>query len=326
MTNELWLNFAALMAGFILLVYFADRFVMGAASIARNLGVASLIIGLTIVGFGTSAPEILVSSFAAWQGNTGLAIGNALGSNIANIGLILGCTALIAPVAVHSRTLRREIPLLMLACLVAFALSYDQQLELFEGGILLAGLASFLIWLVWQARRTPASDPLAQEVESELPPTLGLGKAWFWFLLGLLGLVGSSRLLVWSSVGIARHFGVSDLIIGLTIVALGTSLPELATSVVSVLKKEDDLAIGNIIGSNMFNMLAVYAMPALIHPGKLQPQVIARDFPWMLGFTFALFILGLGRSNPGQIGRLGGLVLLLGFAAYQFNLYLDIHS
>ncbi len=326
MTNELWIDCAALVTGFILLIYFADRFVVGAASIARNLGVSSLVIGLTIVGFGTSAPEILVSSFAAWQGNTGLAVGNALGSNIANIGLILGCTALIAPVAVHSGTLRREIPLLMLACLVAFALSYNLQLELLEGGVLLAGLVSFLIWLVWQARRASGCDPLAQEVESELPPALGLGKAWFWFLLGLMGLVGSSRLLVWSSVGIAHHFGISDLIIGLTIVALGTSLPELAASIASVLKKEDDLAIGNIIGSNMFNMLAVYAMPALIHPGKLQPQVIFRDFPWMLGFTLALFILGLGRSNPSKIGRFGGFLLLLGFAAYQFNLYLDIHS
>jgi len=203
----LWFYSAALVGGFVVLIYSADRFVLGAASIARNLGVSSLIIGLTIVGFGTSAPEILVSSMAAWDGNTGLAVGNALGSNIANIGLILGCTALIAPVTVHSRALRWEMPILLLACLIAFALSYDHQLGRLEGSGLLAGLALFLAWLVWQARRIPATDPLIQEVESELPPDISLPKAWFWFLLGLLGLALSSKALVWAAVGLAHHSG-----------------------------------------------------------------------------------------------------------------------
>ena len=326
MTADLWTYADALIVGLIALVYCADRFVIGAASIARNLGVPSLIIGLTIVGFGTSAPEILVSSVAAWHGNTGLAVGNALGSNIANIGLILGCTALLAPVAVHSRTLRREIPMLLAACLVAFGLSYDRELSRFEGSALLAALVGFLGWLGWLAYRAPAGDPVAQEVESEIPASIATGQAWSWFGFGLFGLVLSSRLLVWSATGIAHHFGVSDLIIGLTIVALGTSLPELAASIASVLKQEDDLAIGNIVGSNMFNILAVFAMPGLIHPGRLQAVVVERDFPWMLGFTLALLVLGNGWRRTPRIGRLGGLLLLAGFIAYQFTLYRSLHS
>lgn len=326
MTTDLWIYTDALVVGLIALVYCADRFVIGAASIARNLGVPSLIIGLTIVGFGTSAPEILVSSVAAWHGNTGLAVGNAIGSNIANIGLILGCTALLAPVAVHSRTLKREIPMLLAACLTAFGLSHDQELSRLEGGLLLAALIAFLGWLGWIARRAPATDPVALEVESEIPAPLPTGQAWFWFGFGLFGLVLSSRLLVWSASGIAHAFGISDLIIGLTIVALGTSLPELAASLASVLKQEDDLAIGNIVGSNMFNMLAVFAMPGLIHPGRLEAVVIRRDFPWMLGFTVALLLLGNGWGRSPQIGRLGGLLLLAGFCAYQFILYRSLHS
>jgi len=324
--SELWLFVAALGGGFVILIFSADRFVLGAASIARNLGVPSLIIGLTIVGFGTSAPEILVSSLAAWNGNVGLAVGNALGSNIANIGLILGCTALIAPVTVHSRALRQEMPLLLMACLAAFGVSYDHELGRLEGASLLAGLGLFLSWLVWQARKAPASDPLVHEVESELPPDISLPWAWFWFLLGLLGLVLSSKSLVWASVGLAHHFGVSDLVIGLTVVALGTSLPELAASIASMLKQEDDLVIGNIIGSNMFNILAVYAMPGLIRPSDLTAPVITRDFPWMLGMTAALLLLGLGRRNPSRISRLGGATLLSCFIVYQSLLYLSLKS
>ncbi len=321
-----WLFIAALVGGFVVLIYSADRFVLGAASIARNLGVSSLIIGLTIVGFGTSAPEILVSSIAAWEGNAGLSVGNALGSNIANIGLILGCTALIAPVSVHSSALRREMPILLLACLTAYGLSYDRHLGRIEGSVLMGGLALFLTWLVWQARRAPTTDPLVQEVESELPPEISLWRAWFWLVLGLAGLVASSKALVWASVGIAHHLGVSDLVIGLTVVALGTSLPELAASIASMLKQEDDLVIGNIIGSNMFNMLAVYAMPGLIRPGPLSAPVVARDFPWMLGLTLVLLLLGLGRRNPSRIGRLGGGVLLACFVTYQYSLYLSLQS
>ena len=321
---DMWIYADALIVGLIALVYCADRFVIGAASIARNMGISPLIIGLTIVGFGTSAPEILVSSVAAWHGNTGLAIGNALGSNIANIGLILGCTALLAPVMVHSRTLRREIPILLLACLMAFGMSLDGELSRIEGAALMLGLAGFLLWLAWIAKKAPASDPLVLEVESEIPATVSAGEAWFWFLFGLCGLIFCSRLLVWSAVGIAHHFQISDLIIGLTIVALGTSLPELAASIASVIKKEDDLVIGNIVGSNMFNMLAVFPMPGIIRPGLLQTAVIWRDFPWMLGFTLALLILGNGWRRSRRIGRFGGLLLLAGFCAYQYRLFLSL--
>ncbi len=321
---DMWIYADALAVGLIALVYCADRFVIGAASIARHLGVSPLIIGLTIVGFGTSAPEILVSSVAAWHGNTGLAVGNALGSNIANIGLILGVTALLTPVMVHSRTLRREMPLLLLACLAAFALSLDGTLTRLEGGVLMAGLAGFLLWLARIARKEPATDPLTVDVEREIPPTVSSREAWFWFLFGLSGLVLSSRLLVWSAVAIAHHFQVSDLVIGLTIVALGTSLPELAASLASVIKGEDDLVIGNIVGSNMFNMLAVFPMPGIIKPGPLQAAAVWRDFPWMLGFTVALLLLGNGWRRSHRIGRMGGALLVIGFCVYQYRLYLSL--
>ncbi|WP_022946985.1 calcium/sodium antiporter [Methylohalobius crimeensis] len=324
----LWIDATALVGGFAVLVFGADRFVLGAASIARHLGISALVVGLAIVGFGTSAPEMLVSSIAAWHGNTGLAVGNALGSNIANIGLIMGVSALLVPVTVHSRALRREIPLLLTTCLLAYGLSLDLRLDYVDGSVLLAGLIMFLLWLVWQGRQTSADDPLAEEVESELPPITSLPKSWFWIFFGLAGLLLGSRTVVWAAVELAHHFGVSDLIIGLTIVALGTSLPELAASLASILRKEDDLAIGNIVGSNMFNILAVYSIPTLVHPHWLEKEVVERDFPWMLGFTVALFLLGLGWRNPGRIGRLGGLLLLAGFCAYQYSLYfpLDLNT
>lgn len=323
---ELWINVAALVGGFVVLIYSADRFVLGSASLARNLGISPLVIGLTVVGFGTSAPELLVSSIAAWQGDMGLAVGNALGSNILNIGLILGCTALIAPIVVHSRALRREMPILLIVCLVAYGLSFDERFERSEGAALLLGLAAFFVWLIWQARQAPPDDLLAQELESELPPAVSIVMTWLWTVLGLLGLLLSSRAVVWGAVGLAQYFGISDLIIGLTIVALGTSLPEFASSIAGILKGEDDLVIGNIVGSNIFNILAVYGMAGLIQPDWLEHEVIARDFPWMLGFTIALLLSGLGRRNPSRIGRLGGLLLLAGFSVYQYSLYLELRS
>ncbi len=324
--TEFWINVAALVGGFVVLIYSADRFVLGSASLARNLGISPLVIGLTVVGFGTSAPELLVSSIAAWQGDTGLAVGNALGSNILNIGLILGCTALIAPIVIHSRALRWEMPILLIVCLLAYGLSFDERFERWEGATLLLGLVVFLIWLVWQARQTPPGDLLAQELESELPPSVSMVMAWLWIVLGLLGLLLSSRAVVWGAVGLARYFGISDLIIGLTIVALGTSLPELASSIAGIIKGEDDLVIGNIVGSNIFNLLAVYGLAGLIQPDWLEREVVTRDFPWMLGFTVALLLLGLGRRNPSRIGWLGGVLLLAGFSAYQYLLYLDLSS
>lgn len=310
----MWVDVLGLLAGLLILAFSADRFIAGSASIARNFGVSPLLIGLTIVGFGTSAPEILVSGIASWQGNSGLAIGNALGSNIANIGLILGCTAVVAPVAIHSKMLKRELPILLVTCVACYLLVADAF-------TMLAGLLVFMFWLIHTAVRERSMDPYSRELESELPEVLPNLLAWLYFFIGLAGLLLSSRLLVWSAVNIANFFGISDLVIGLTIVALGTSLPELAATVSSVLKKEDDLAIGNIIGSNMYNMLAVYSLPGLIAPGAVLGSVVDRDFPVMLAFTAVLFVLARGRMRKGKICRLEGMALLLAYLGYQWLVY-----
>jgi cation:H+ antiporter len=318
------IDFVALAVGRVVLVIAADKFVTGTASIARNFGISPLLIGLTIVGLGTSAPEILVSAIASWQGNTGLAIGNAIGSNIANIGLILGCTAVISPLTFRSELLKRELPILMAVSLICFFLSFD-GLGVVDGFLMLSMLVLFLLWLIRSAKKDqltePLQDPLEQELVEELPETLPSNKAWKYFAFGLIGLLLSSRLLVWAAVNIAESFGVSDLVIGLTIVALGTSLPELAASITSVLKKEDDLAVGNIIGSNMYNLLAVYSLPGLIAPGAVAESVLTRDFPVMLGLTGLLFVLGYGFSKHGLINRWKGAGLLLAFCSYQWLVY-----
>lgn len=317
------IDLLALVLGLIVLVYAADWFVDGTSSIARNLGVSPLLIGLTIVGLGTSAPEILVSTLASLQGNSGLAIGNAIGSNIANMGLILGTTALIAPLAFHSGLLKRELPVLMLISIACYLLALD-GLSMIDGMLMLVGLFGFLYWLVRTAMAERNNDVLAQEVEAEVPETMSIKRAWMYFAVGLIGLLVSSKVLVWAAVNIAHTLGVSDLVIGLTIVALGTSLPELAASIGSVLKGEDDLAVGNVIGSNVYNLLAVYSLPALIAPGAVEPSVISRDFPVLLGFTAALFILGIGFSKAGAINRWEGGGLLSAYLLYQWVIYQSV--
>ncbi len=310
------INAVALLGGLLLLVYSADCFVDGAVSIAKTFGVSPLLIGLTIVGFGTSAPEILVSGIASWQGNFGLAIGNALGSNIANIGLILGVTALISPLAFHSRLLKRELPILLVVSAICYGLAFD-GLSVIDGIIMITGLLVFLWWLVFSAKSDMGKDILAAEFEEELSDGLPIHKAWLYFVLGLLGLLISSKIIVWAAVNIAEYFGVSDLVIGLTIVALGTSLPELAASISSVLKNEDDLAVGNVIGSNMYNLLAVFSVPGLFASGSVGENVLYRDFPVMLGLTLLLFVLGFSFFRPGKISRFEGGILVLCYVTYQ---------
>ncbi|TXL15834.1 calcium/sodium antiporter [Methylococcaceae bacterium HT4] len=317
------IDFLALVVGLVVLVYAADWFVEGASSIARNFGVSPLLIGLMIVGLGTSAPEILVSSLASFQGNPGLAVGNAIGSNIANMGLILGVTALIVPLAFHSGLLKRELPVLMLISIGCYVLALD-GLSVFDGVLMLLSLVVFLFWLVRSAMSERKNDILAQEVEAEVPETMPNNKAWIFFVVGLFGLLISSKALVWAAVNIAHTMGVSDLVIGLTIVALGTSLPELAASIGSVLKGEDDLAVGNVIGSNVYNLLAVFSLPALIAPGPVDATVISRDFPVLLVFTGVLFILGVGLSKAGKINRLEGGGLLAAYLFYQWTIYQSV--
>ncbi len=318
----MWIQLAALIGGFGLLVWGADRFVTGAAGTARNLGVSPLLIGLTIVGFGTSAPEMLISVAASLQGNPGLAVGNAIGSNITNIALILGTTAVIAPLSVHSRMIRRELPILIGITIVAYLLLRDGTLGVAEGGTLLLGLVVMLGYTVYVGLSSRAgADPVAAEYAAGIRADLSLGQSLLWVLLGILVLVGSSRLLVWAAVGIAQQFGISDLIIGLTILAIGTSLPELAASVISALKNEPDIAIGNVIGSNIFNLLGVLGIPGLISPSRLEPQVLSRDMPIMTALTVVLLLMAYGFAGEGRINRLEGLLLLAAYAGYGTLLY-----
>jgi len=318
----MWIQLAALIAGFALLVWGADRFVAGAAATARNLGVSPLLIGLTIVGFGTSAPEILVSVVASLQGNPGLAVGNAIGSNITNVGLILGATALVVPLSVHSRILRRELPILIGTTAVAYLLLRDGTLDVSDGILLLLGLAVLLAYIVYVGlNMRNGKDPMAAEYEAEIPTDLSLGRALLWLAVGFVVLLGSSRLLVWAAAGIAEQLGVSDLIIGLTIVALGTSLPELAASIASALKNEPDIAVGNVIGSNMFNLLAVLGIPGIISAGPIDPAVVTRDMPVMSALTVALLLMAYGFNGEGRINRLEGALLLAAYAGYTSLLY-----
>ncbi|MEE4174051.1 MAG: calcium/sodium antiporter, partial [Xanthomonadales bacterium] len=289
---------------------------------ARNLGVSPLIIGLVIVGFGTSAPELVVSAVATVRGNAGLAVGNAIGSNIANMGLILGFTALIYPLKLESSTLKREYPLLLLIMLVSLFLAIDMQLTRLEGFVLLGCLFAMVAWLVRFGMQRPASDPFAQELEAEIPTDIPTRVAMFWLLISMITLPASSHFLVEGAVGIATTLNVSDTVIGLTIVAFGTSLPELATAITSAFRKEDDLAIGNIIGSNMFNLLGVLGIAAAIHPVEVQSMILTRDFPVMFLLTGLMFLLASDFRGPGRIGRTAGALLLAIFVGYQAMVWL----
>ncbi len=321
------LAFIAVVFGLALLVWSADRFVEGSAATARHYGMPPLLIGMVIVGFGTSAPEMVVSALAASQGNPGIALGNAYGSNIANIGLILGTTALIMPLSVHSGVLKREYPLMLAISLISLALMWDGSLDRIDGILLIVLLVATVLWMVRSARRD-GSDPISSEFDAEIPHDVPTPRAVAWLTLGLLGLLLSSRALVWGAANVASALGVSDVVIGLTIVAIGTSLPELAASIASALKGEDDIAIGNVIGSNLYNILAVLSLPGLIAPGPFLPEVLYRDQPTMIGLTVALFLMGYGfGKQQGRLNRLEGLILLCVFVGYQTLLFFSVvHS
>jgi cation:H+ antiporter len=312
-----------LVAGFLLLVWGADRLVAGASAFARNMGVAPLVIGLTIIGFGTSAPELVVSAVATLRGNSGLAIGNAIGSNIANMGLVLGVTAVIYPLRLESTALKREYPLLLLIMLACFLMALNGHYSRLEGWILLASLLVVVIWIIRIGLYRPLSDPLAEEFDAEIPRDIPTKTALFWLTVGLVILPVSSIFLVDGAITIARFLGVTDTVIGLTIVALGTSLPELATAITAALHKEDDLAIGNIIGSNIFNLLGVLGIAAVIRPVELLPIILARDFPAMFLITGVLYLMASDFRGPGRIGRRSGLVLLLMFIGYFIMVWMS---
>lgn len=315
----------AILSGLVLLLWSADRFVEGAASLARHFGMSALLIGMVIVGFGTSAPEMLVSALASSQGNPGIALGNAYGSNITNIALILGVTAVISPIAVQSSILRKELPVLLGITVVAAWQLLDGEITRIDGFVLLGLFAVLMGWSIWQGTRAP-EDHMGAEFEQELveramPPA----KAAIWLIVGLLVLIASSRLLVWGAVEIARGFGVSDLVIGLTVIAIGTSLPELASSLIAARKGEHDIAMGNIVGSNMFNTLAVVGIAGTIHPMSVESAVLTRDLPVMAVLTASLFVFGYGwRGGQGRINRFEGGLLMAAYLAYTVYLVTSV--
>lgn len=315
----------ALICGLILLVISARYFVDGSAACARHLGMPPLLIGMVVVGFGTSAPEMAVSILAALQGDPGIALGNAYGSNICNIGLILGLTALIRPIAVQQGALKHELPILLAITGLAAWQARDGSLSRIDGLTLLIVFAILMFVSIRQglrSRQMPAApEPGPSGAQAEPIGDLSLPRALLYVLAGLLVLVASSRLLVWGAVTIAGHFGVSDLIIGLSIVAVGTSLPELASSLVAASKGEDELALGNILGSNLFNTLAVVGLAAGISPMQTEPAILLRDIPVMAVLTAALFLLGWApKDRAGRINRLEGALLLAVYVAYTLTL------
>ncbi|MFZ7198281.1 calcium/sodium antiporter [Avibacterium avium] len=313
------LSFLAILIGLVILVWSADRFIDGAASLARYLGMSPLLIGIVIIGFGTSAPEIIVSALSALNHSPGIALGNAYGSNITNIALILGVTAMIKPIMVNSQVLKKELPVLMLVTLLSALLIYDATISRLDAVILLAVFTLYMGWTIWQGTRH-SGDSLEQDINDELKEKsqMPLKTAVLWLVIGLALLMASSQLLVWGAVNIATYLGVSDLIIGLTIVAIGTSLPELAASIMAARKNELDLAVGNIIGSNLFNTLAVVGIAGAISPIQATPEVFSRDMLVMIALTGLLFLFGYGfKRKNGRINRVEGLVLFLCYVAYN---------
>ena len=320
------LPITAIFIGIILLVISADKFVEGAAAAARRLGLPPLLIGMLVIGFGSSMPEMVISGLSASQGNPGLALGNAFGSNITNIALILGLTAIISPIKVASSVLERELPLLAVVTAVTAGLLYvDGRLGRVDGWLLIAMFAAIMAWSIWAGMKNQ-DDTLGVTVEQELQSPLSMTRALVYVVVGLIVLVISSRILVWGGVEIARSLGVSDLIIGLTIVAVGTSLPELASSIAAVRKNEHELALGNVIGSNLFNTSIVIGITGTIAPSVLDTGILTRDMPVLIVLTLALFAMGYSfrSTGAGIITRLEGILLLLTYVGYNVGLTMSV--
>ncbi|WP_294114080.1 calcium/sodium antiporter [uncultured Fibrobacter sp.] len=314
------LAIVAVIVGLAVLVWSADKFVDGAVGVAEFCGMSTLLIGMVVVGFGTSAPELTVSAISASQGNPELALGNAYGSNIANIALILGATALISPILMQRSVLRGDLPILLAVSVLSIILVWDGSVARWNGFLLLIVFTAAMAYSIrreLKKAKLEKSESLSGNDDSAEPKKVSLGKSVFWLVLGLVLLVVSSRALVWGAVEIARTLGVSDLLIGLTIVAIGTSLPELASSIAAARKGENDLALGNIIGSNLFNTLAVVGLAAIVSPmDAIEKAVAYRDMPLMIALTVALIVLGFRRKGDGRLNRIAGAILLAVYVGY----------
>lgn len=308
----------SIVVGLMILVLSADKFVDGASNVARHYGMPPLLIGMVIIGFGTSAPELVVSTMSALQGNPGIALGNGYGSNIVNIALILGLTALLMPIAVNSQVLKKELPILVLITFLSVGLLWDLDLSRMDAIILLLVFTGIMFWTIKEGMKK-AKDTLADRLKENLPDEpVPLKKSVIYLALGLLFLILSSRLLVYGAVGMATQLGVSDLIVGLTIVAIGTSLPELASSIIAARKGEPDMALGNVLGSNVFNTLAVVGLAGVIRPLKFDAEILHRDVFVMTLLTISLFVFGFSFKNrkAGHIGRFAGALLLITYVVY----------
>jgi cation:H+ antiporter len=314
---------AFLIVGLVLLVYSADKFVKGAAATASYLGVSSMVVGLIVIGFGTSAPEMVVSAIAAMKGSPGLALGNAIGSNITNIALVLGVGIIVSPLLICSNTVKRELPILLLVTLFVLLLMWDGEQSRMDGAILIASMFSMALWMAWLGLRKPKNkDILEDEFEAEMPQDVSKKAAWLWLLFGIVMLPVASHLMVHGATTIAKMMGMSDVIIGLTVVALGTSLPELSATIACMKKNEHDLALGNIIGSNMFNLLGVLGISASIKAYKLPESFLATDYLVMFDLTLILLIFSLvfaAKEKP--IPKIVGYLFVISYCAYMFWLY-----
>lgn len=323
--SSIWLAAAAIVGGIVALVWSADRFVAGSAAIAHRLGVSRLIIGLTIVSLGTSLPEILVSINASLVGSGDMAVGNALGSNIANIGLVLAITALLAPLPIHKHLLLQEVPVLLAVTALAGIFLYDHKLQFWEGSVLISLIAPLVVTMLYVKKKHPTEEEFGADI-----PDLQIGTAIIWFVVGLMVLIVSADILVWAAKEVALFFGVSTLVIGLTVIALGTSLPELAASVMSALKGHHDIALGNIIGSNIFNILAVMSIPGLVTTLKIEPVSFYRDYMVMAGLTILLcaaLIIDFrlkGLRKHGHLGKLIGSILLIAYFGYYAVIFITV--
>jgi len=306
--------------GLIVLVWSADLFVEGAAALADIWGMKPLLIGMVVIGFGTSAPELMVSALSALQGSPGLAMGNAYGSNITNIALILGSVAVISPIVLKSKVIKKELPVLLVVTLFAFLQISDGELSRVDAILDLVIFAGVMGWMIYTGLNQN-TDALELEMEQELQAVpVSRDLALLWVISGLILLLISSRALVWGAVSVAQALGVSDLVIGLTVVAIGTSLPELASAIVAARKGEDDLALGNIIGSNLFNTLAVVGLAGVIQPMSIAVEIIHRDWPLMAALTVSLFIMGYNKKRLCRINRLEGCLLLTVYISYTVYL------